>query len=223
MAFVCVDGSPDRRRLREPGWRRSRMRLLPGAALLLLALPAESTLAETCEERFVHLLVDGNDEGAVKIHATQEIKGGPTTKNWFLQVSPGHWMSEPIEPPGQPWVLTYDNAMYTSTDGGKSWTKLRDTDSAGDAATSKANLRENAKTTRNAVCGEETVDGNAYETVEADYDTLQNFKTENHFKYWVEPASGFIARATYAMKGNGFESFTTQLIERAPGLTLPTP
>lgn len=199
------------------------MKLSFGASLVLLVATAQPGLAETCQERFVRLMIDGNGDGPVKIHVTQEIKGGPTSTNWFFQADPGHWMTQPIEPAGQPWVLTYEDVMYTSTDGGKSWTKLRDLDSAQNAESAKANMRENAATTRNAACGEDTIEGTGYDTVEADFDTLQNFKTENHFKYWVARDSEFIARVTYAMKGAGFESLTTQVLETAPGLTLPTP
>jgi hypothetical protein len=62
-----------------------------------------------------------------------------------------------------------------------------------------------------------------HDIVEADYDTPQNFKSENHHKYWVNRKSGFISKATYNIKGKGFESFTTQTSQKAPGLTLPTP
>ncbi len=63
------------------------------------------------------------------------------------------------------------------------------------------------------------IDGVMYEVIEADFDTLQNFKTENHFKYWVNPETRWIFKATYKMKGSGFESFTTQFPEAVPDLT----
>ena len=82
---------------------------------------------------------------------------------------------------------------------------------------------ENAQTARNAICGEEDLDGTVRLVVEADYDTVSGFKTENHFKYWLDRETGFVVKSTYAMKGEGFESFTTQLVEKAPDLTLPDP
>ena len=192
-------------------------------AVLLTSVATRPATADACEERFVRLLVDGNDSGPVKIHVTQEIKGAPVTENWFYQVSPGHWMTEIITPAGQPWVLTYDDVMYTSPDKGETWTKLRDLNSDANADGAKADLMENAETARNAACGTDELDGVAYETVEADYDTLQNFKSENHHKYWVHPDTGFIAKAVYELKAESFESLTTQLIEAVPDLTLPTP
>lgn len=191
------------------------------AAALLASATAFPASAETCREHFVRLLVEGNGDGAVKIHVTQEIKGAPASQNWFYQQQPGHWMTEVIEPAGQPWVLTHDDVMYTSSDKGESWSKIRDLDSDPDAA--RAQIEENAQTARNEVCGNEELDGVAYDTVEADYDSLQGFKSENHHKYWVHPETGFIARAFYHLKSENFESMTTQLIEAAPDLDLPTP
>jgi len=190
-------------------------------AALLASAAAFPASAETCREQFVRLLVEGNGDGAVKIHVTQEIKGAPASQNWFYQETPGHWMTEVIEPAGQPWVLTHDKVMYTSADKGESWTKLRDFDSDPDAA--RAQMEENAQSARNEVCGTEELDGVMFDTVEADYDSLQGFKSENHHKYWVHPETGFIAKAFYHLKSETFESMTTQLIEAAPDLDLPTP
>lgn len=194
-----------------------------GAALALLVVSVAPSLAESCQDRFVRLMMDGNGNEPVKIHVTQEITGAPASRNIFYRLSPAHWMTEMVEPAGMPWTLEYANVMYTSADGGKTWTKVREMDSQKDDDVARAAREENAKTVRNAVCGEEAIDGVMHDVVEADYDTLQAFKTENHFKYWIARDSGFIVKAVYAMKGNGFESRSTQRIERAPDLTLPTP
>lgn len=191
-------------------------------AALCASVAALPAAAETCEETFVRLLVGGNSVGPVKIHVTQQIAGAPASTNWSYQVTPDHWMTEVIEPAGQPWVLAYADVMYTSADKGETWTKLRDIDSAGNADGAKAAMAENAATTRNAVCGEEELDGVTLQTVAADFDMLQNFRTENHHTYWVDP-DGFIVKAVYEMKASNFQSVTTQLIERAPDLSLPTP
>lgn len=191
-------------------------------AAILISASSISALAESCHEKFVRLMVDGNGAEPAKIHVTQEIKGGATSINYFYQAGDGHWMTEMIEPANQDWVLTYDNTMFTSSDKGTSWKKLRTLD-GGQPDAARKNREENATTTKNAACGAEDLNGVAHETVEADFETLQNFKTENHYKYWVNRETGKITKATYQMKGSGFESFTTQLIEPAPGLELPTP
>jgi len=193
------------------------------AAIVLSLAAVQPGVAETCQERFTRLLIDGNGDDPVKIHVTQEIKGGATSKNYFYQRVPGHWMTEMIEPADQDWALTHDNVLYTSSDKGKSWKKARAVDSAATAKASKESLMESAKTVTNAACGQEELDGATYDTVEADFETLRGFKTKNHYKYWVDPASGYISKATYDVKAKGFESFTTQLVAPAPDLTLPTP
>jgi hypothetical protein len=192
------------------------------AATSLVALPSHS-LADACHDRFVRLLVEGNGDGPVKIHATQEIKGAPPSTNYFYQTEPGHWMTETIEPAGQPWVLTYNNTMYTSADEGETWTVLRELDSVQNQDAADRGLRENAETVKNAKCGEEVLDGVAHDTVEADYTMVSAGGMENHTKYWVNRETGYIDKTTYLMKSDAFESLTTQMIEKAPGLDLPKP
>ena len=132
-------------------------------------------------------------------------------------------MTKMVDPENQAWVLTHDNTMFTSTDKGQTWVKLRELDSEQNTETSKRNQAENAATTRDEVCGSEEINGVLHDTVAATYDTLQSFKAENHHKYWINPETGWIAKAYYHMKGSGFESKTTQLISKAPDLELPTP
>jgi len=190
---------------------------------ILTVISMQPALADSCQETFVRLLVDGNGDGPVKIHVTQEMKGGPTTKNIFYQAAPGHWMTEMVDPADQAWVLTYDNVMYTSSDKGETWDKVRELDSESNQDNAKADLKANAATAKNASCGQEDLDGVMHDVVEADFETLQAFKTKNHYKYWVNPETGYIAKVIYAMKGEGFESVSTQSIEAAPDLVLPTP
>lgn len=198
------------------------MRPAIAAAALLLA-SVQPGLSETCHETFVRHMIGGNDKGPVKIHVVQDIVGGSKSTNHFFQMSTGHWMTQMIDPANQPWTLTYNNTMYTSADKGKSWKKIRSFESQAQGEIALKNRKENAKTVKNAACGEEVLDGVMHDVVEAEFNTLQNFATENHFKYWVNRDTGWISKADYRMKGKGFESFSTQIIEAAPDLTLPTP
>ncbi|KPB01806.1 hypothetical protein [Ahrensia marina] len=191
--------------------------------LLLLCFTPQLGYADDCRDRFTRLLIHGNGDEPVKIHVTQEIVGGQTSTNYFYQSEPGHWMTEMLVPKSQPWVLTHDNVMYSSQDKGESWTELRMLDSGNNQANAKDGLREDAKTANNAVCGEDTLDGVVHDTVEADYLSQRGAVTEVHAKYWVDRESGYITKTFYHMKNNGFESMTTQLIERAPDLILPVP
>ncbi len=193
------------------------------AAIAILLVSVHPGLSETCHEKFVRLMVGGNSDQPVKIHVTQAQKGAKPSTNNFFQQSPGHWMTQMIEPANQPWVLTHNNTMFTSADEGKSWQKIRTLDSEHNDENARNDRRKNAETVRNAVCGEEALDGVAHETVEADFNTLQSYKTENHYKYWVNRETGWISKATYRTKGEGYEGVSTQLIVAAPELSLPTP
>ena len=190
---------------------------------ILLLIGVEAGLAESCHEKFVRILTDQADKGSVKIYVVQDIKGGMKSENYHYSVKTGHWMTEMIKPANMSWSLGYNNTMYTSSNKGKSWKKIRAFDSEKNKVTAVGSLKKNAETTRNPVCGEDKLDGIVHDTIEADYNTLQNFKTENHHKYWVNRKTGFISKAFYRMKGKGFESSTVQIIKPAPGLTLPTP
>ncbi len=193
------------------------------AALAILLATTYPALAETCHEKFVRLMVGGNGDKPVKIRVTQESKGAKPSENDFFQQKTGHWMTVMIEPAGQPWVLTYNNIMFTSADEGKSWQKIRTFDSEQNDESARNDRRENAKTVRNAVCGEEMLDGVAHDTVEADFNVVQTYKSENRYKYWVNRETAWISKATYRTKGEGYEGFSTQIIVSAPDLSLPTP
>ena len=201
---------------------RKHMQTFQIAALLLVT----STIAaqsQTCEERFKTLLLEGNGDGPVKILAEQEIVGGMISKNWFYRAADGHWMSEMIEPSNMQWTLTYNNALYSSSDKGESWNKIRDVDSAQNATNAKAAMKQNAETVTNAKCSQDNFEDQTYDLIEGDYKTVAGFQSDNHHKYWVNPETGFIRKAFYHMKAEAFESKTTQLIEAASGLQLPTP
>jgi hypothetical protein len=212
---------------RDAAFGEARMKLKPALRLitiLCLSMTGASTAqADACLDRFKSILINGNGDEPVKIHAIQAIKGAPETTNNFYMRGPDHWMTEMLDPAGQPWVLAYNNVMYTSADQGKSWTKLREMDSAQNKDAALEARKENAETAKNAACGQEELDGVTYDTVEADYRVVQALKTDNHNKYWLDTESGYIAKAIYHVKADNFESTITQTMEPAPDLTLPMP
>ena len=188
----------------------------------LLVLLPQPSLAETCREKFVRLLTDGNNKGPVKIHLTQAIKGGQTSQNYSYQAGPGHWMTEMIMPANAQWTLVYNDVMYTSADKGKSWKKVRTLNSQQNKKGTDTTMQDAAKTVTNAACGSEDLNGVKHETAAADY-TIAKFKTTHHDTYWVNPKTGWITKKIGHTKQSGFESTTTQLAEPAPGLKLPKP
>lgn len=196
------------------------MRFVLASVLLLAAI--QPSVAETCHEKFVRLFTERNGKGPVKIHVTQEIKGGPTTTNYNYQNGTGHWMTEAIEPANMPWSLVYDNTMFASSDRGKTWVRIRKLDSQQRAGDVEKDLQDTVATVKNAACGSQDLDGVAHETVAADY-AYPKYNSEHRDTYWVNPATGWIAKSTTETRQAGFESSTTQLMEPAPGLLLPTP
>ena len=198
------------------------MRLTFAASVIFLA-SAHPSLAEPCEEKFAQLLIHGNGVQPSVIRITSEPKGGKVSKNEFFFKTTGHWMTVMTDPANQPITLAYNNKMYTSSDKGKSWKKVREMDSEQNRLNNIKNQEANSKTIKNAVCDEEMLDGVMHDTVEADFDTVQQYKSSNHYKYWVNRETGWITKATYDSKSSGYESFTTQLMEKAPDLKLPMP
>ncbi|WP_305987934.1 hypothetical protein [Roseibium sp. MMSF_3544] len=193
-----------------------------GFAALVLAALSQPVLADDCSDRFTEIYMQLDQGVPTKTVATTQFKGAPATVNDFLYLSQDHHMTVPTEPAG-PWVLTYQNVMYQSADEGKSWAKVRDLDSAQNADGAIAAKKTNAATIRNAECGEDTVDGVALERVAADLTVSQGMVTENRFTYWLSRDDGFIVKAVYETTAPNFEMVTTQTIEPAPELSLPTP
>ena len=191
-------------------------------AAVALALGAQPAVADACLDRFVKILTDVSEKGPVKIHVTQQYKGAPATEGVHLGLSGDHWMTQMLKPANAPWSLGYKNVLYTSTDKGKTWRKVRAMPMPTPEERLKA-LKKSAKTARNAKCGTETLDDATYDTVEGDYTFSGGMKIEYHHKYWLNPETGLIRKAVYTFRSRAISGHITQLIEKAPGLTLPTP
>lgn len=185
-------------------------------------LAMQPALAETCQEKFVRLLQASQELSVpTKKVVVTEMKNGPTMTNENYWLAPDHTMTTMKEPPG-PWMLIHGKTMYTSMDEGKTWSKLRMVD---EAATQN-HMDALAATVSNAVCGEAVLDGVTHDLVEADYTMGEGANLTNiHDKYWVSRDDEFIPKSETSMKmeANGFESFVTQTIEKAPDLVLPVP
>lgn len=197
------------------------MRVIIPTAILLLAFTAPS-LSETCKDDFIRMLTKKFDGESVKIHNITEAVGSDISINDFLMTGTDHYLTKMIVPKS-PWVLTYNNTMYTSANEGKSWKKIRTLDTVDNQTNTHNDQLENSRTVKNALCGEEQFADAMHDTVEADYEVLQNLHTENHYKYWINRKSGKVVKATFKVKARGYESFITQTIEYVPDLVLPTP
>jgi hypothetical protein len=176
---------------------------------------------ETCTERFIQLMTDRTTKEPTKVLVTQQMKGGMKSVNWNYQDGKGNWLTEMVEPANAQWSMGLNNVLYSSTDKGKSWTKVRDMEAQNDAH--QKSLDERAATVENAVCGTAELDGVVHDTVEADYKMLGSFEADIHDKFWVNQESGYVPRLETTMKNTTFESFLIQLLEPAPDLVFPNP
>lgn len=189
----------------------------------LLAGASHGALADACADKFVRVLTGFQDMKPTRARIVSQMKGQPATENDFLSVSADHYMAKPTKPKG-PWVLTYDGAMYQSSDAGQTWQKLRSFDKDKQKAASRKSVQAQAATVRNAVCGEAMLDGVKHETLEADTTNPAPATFEIHTKYWVDRGNGdFVTRADTTMKTSAYEIVTSQTWQRADGLTLPKP
>ncbi len=196
------------------------MRIYLVAAIVLFT-GTQSAIAEDCKEKFIRLMSDRTAKAPTKIHIVQEIKGGAKTVNWNYQDGKGNWLTEMVEPANSSWSMGLDNVLYTSSDKGKTWTKVRD---MGDQnAEHQKSLDERAATVENAVCGTAEIEGVMHETVEADYKMQGAFNADIHDKFWVNAETGYTPRLETTMKSSAFESFIVQKLEPAPDFVMPKP
>lgn len=192
------------------------------SAALVLGLSGQIAHADPCQDRFTELYLQLDQGVPTKTIAINAFKGAPPSTNEFLYLNEDHYLTVPTEPAG-PWVLGYENVLYQSADDGKSWQKIREMDTGGNADQARADKLANAETIRNAACSEEEMNGETLDVVAADITVSQGMVTENRYTYWVRRADSFIVKAVYDTKAPNFEMVVTQTIEKAPGLTLPTP
>ena len=192
------------------------------AIIALLLVSAQSAQSEICRDKFIHFMTEYKGFFPVKNHIVSKPKGGKASTNKFYMTKIGHWMTEMITPPS-PWTLAYNNTMYTSSDKGKTWKKVRTMDSAKNNENTKRDQLKNAETVKNAKCGEEEYKGVMHDTVEAEYSYLQFASAKIISKYWVDRKTGYVAKNTSDLNSKSYSSFTTQETEPAPGLVLPTP
>ncbi|MBN9673434.1 hypothetical protein [Roseibium aggregatum] len=192
------------------------------AGAILLAVSGQASLADPCQDKFTELYLQLDQGVPTKTAVTTEFKGAPATTNDFLYLNQDHYLTVPTSPAG-PWVLGYGNVLYQSSDEGKTWAKVREMDTAQNADGARQAKMDNAATIRNTACSEEEVSGEPVDVVAADITVSQGMVTENRYTYWVRKSDGFIVKAVYDTKAPNFEMLTTQVIEKAPELTLPTP
>ena len=191
---------------------------------LSIVITATPAFANPCHDRFAELLVPGNQKtGPTRLHITQEIVGGQTSLNYHYSDGKGNGMTEMIDPADQPMSLFLDDNMYSSTDKGKSWSFMNSYDAKKSLADMKKNLTNDAAKATGVLCGREEYKGALHEVVEGNYKSTMVSGSQIYQKYWINEQTGLMVKSYSHLKGNGFESKTTQVIEPYPELKLPNP
>ncbi|MCC0015276.1 MAG: hypothetical protein H6878_03115 [Rhodobiaceae bacterium] len=190
------------------------------AGLMFLACAAPAR-AEDCAERFarLHVMWYENPESGIG-HVVSETVGQPKSDGEMHFVANGHYMLKQFVPAGG-WYLTHDGTTWQSTDEGASWKKLYSFDQADTWQKGLETVQQQASTVRNAVCGEDTVDGEAVDTLEADMTNTVNATYEIHEKVWVRRSDERAVRTETLTTGLGPDTFTTQTWTRVPDLEIP--
>lgn len=185
-------------------------------------LAAAPALADPCIDRFkAFLQKPPATEPSVGL-ITQRY-GTTETVNEYLSLSSDHSLYKPVKPATGDWILTYQGGMFQSGDAGKTWKKVHSFDAAASAETARAQSKAEADAATDVSCGEDTIDGVTYMTFDATLPQpgLPGQTTRN--RYWLEPATGYAARALFKSKLSGMETEIYQQWSRQPDLKLPTP
>ncbi|MFN0262704.1 hypothetical protein ACKTEK_02385 [Tepidamorphus sp. 3E244] len=194
------------------------------AAAFVTAFLATPAMAEECAGKVARLMVEWTEFREPTVSKMEVVtEGQGKTHSEFAQSAWDHYLYKPTEPAGGPWYLTHDGTMYQSTDEGGSWVALHSFDKQDTREKNIASVEAQAQTVENAVCGEETLDGVAHETLEADTHMSEPTEVHTHAKYWVNKETGFVSKSIITMQQPGFQSTTTQVASPAPDLTLPLP
>lgn len=193
------------------------------ATTIVLICSNTVVLANECREKFITIAADATPKGPLKMVVTSFLNGKKTMKSNFFQLHVDHWLNEGLSPKGMPSTLAYQHSMYNSFDNGKSWKKVGDLDAEKGRREGLKQLMEDVKTTSNATCGEEVIEGVSYNWVEADYNSLKDEKTKYHNKYWTIAKTNWLAKTSSQIINPNYKTLVIQTIEKAPNLSLPTP
>ena len=193
-------------------------------AIAVLFAAGQSASADACKEKFLANRMASLEQSPPGLgHIVSEMKGGQTTENEYHSAAWDHGLFKPIKPANMPWTLTYKGAMYNSTDQGKTWKKVHSFDAEKQRALNNETVKKQLASTKNLVCGEETIDGVTYDTFEFDQENTEHAHFTTHDKYWVDRKTGYVVKSTTLLKQGKMETFTTQHWTHKPGLTLPVP
>lgn len=126
-----------------------------------------------------------------------------------------------LDAAGSPVSLWDGGSFYTTSDGGKTWSLLRE-QSAQELATQEDNFRKQADLARDIVCDYSVdLDGKTVHRFSLKYEMIP-VGTPVQSTYWVDAQSGFPWKVIHEF-GGANPSTITQLNTPEPGLEIPVP
>lgn len=189
------------------------------AAVTLLSVSAAQ--ADECDALFLRLMTEGNPEIPVVIDVTQSFNGAPPTVTRHSADASGDWLSEAVEPATLPWSMQRGEVMYSSSDGGQTWSELgRFTPEQQEAA--RETLRREAETRHDVACSTDTRDGAEYRLVEGRYVANSQQDAQMFLRYWLDP-DGWIALHEMQVRAAAYDLGVTQVLTRVDTVELPAP
>ncbi len=196
-------------------------------AAIIAAIITGSTsavLADECHDRFSELLVNGSaQEGPLRLYITQEIVGGKTSLNYHHSDGNNNGMTEMIDPEGDPWSLFIGDNMYSSTDKGQSWKLINTWDAEKSRNDMKAALTKDSADAKDISCGQDEIDGKQHDVIKGTYTSSMTGGATIAQTYWVDPSTGWLAKSYSHYQSEHFESKTTQVVQPATLMELPSP
>jgi len=189
--------------------------------VVVLIFVAPVAQADECDSLFLRLMTEGNPEVPVVIEVTQSFNGAPPTVTRHSADASGDWLSEVIEPASLPWSMQRGEVMYSSSDGGLTWSELgRFTAEQRDAA--RETLRQEADTRHDVTCSTDTRESVEYQLVEGRYTANSQQDAQMFLRYWLE-TDGWIARHEMQVRAAAYDLDVTQVLRRVDQVVLPQP
>lgn len=145
--------------------------------------------------------------------------GGKQVESEYTYLGPDHGMYRPINPATGMWVLSWKNARYSSTDGGKTWKRISSRDPASERAEGIKIHKKLIASARNHACGQETIEGVVHDRYAVDVDE----PSVSHNTYWISRKTGKATKSTFVTKAGGRDYITTQYWKPAGETQLPKP
>lgn len=197
--------------------------LLPALMLGITVFSAQATPADQCREAVINIMTSREAKGPSKSRGISVVGNQKPMISYHLNNGSGDWMTQVVEPSTMPWSLAVGNIMYTSSDNGKSWKRVRELNDPGHDPREVQRQRDaTVRASRNHACGFEDIDGVRHQKLEADLAYIEMNMTTRE-TLWLHPETRRVVKSHIVMRTPGMETSVTQFIEYMSEIILPDP